>query len=85
MDQPQNIVQRLQSRLDEVRSLGFDIRWEVLEDEQAGWCVLAGVPTLFLDLGQTAGDQLRHVDEILAAYQNELASGPVETGQQRAA
>lgn len=46
---------------------------EVLEDEQASWCVIAGVLTLFVDLSQTAAEQLRQVEETLNGYQSGLS------------
>ncbi len=63
-----NVVQRLRNKLAEARSLGFKVRMEMLDDQQASWCVVGGVPTLFVDLSQTAAEQLRQVDETLHAY-----------------
>ncbi len=63
-----NIVQRLKNRLKDARSLGFRVRMELLSDEQASWCIVGGVPTLFVDLSQTAAEQLRQVEETLQAY-----------------
>ena len=51
---------------------GFKVRMEVLEDEQASWCVIAGVLT-FVDLSQTAAEQLRQVEETLNGYQSGLS------------
>ena len=45
---------------------------EVLDDEQASWCVISGVLTLFVDLSQTAAEQLQQVEETLNAYQSGL-------------
>ena len=42
---------------------------EVLDDEQASWCVISGVLTLFVDLSQTASEQLQQVEETLRAYE----------------
>jgi hypothetical protein len=64
-----NIVQRLRSKLNEARSQGFKVRMEFFDEEQASWCVIAGVPTLFIDQSQTATEQLRQLQETLAAYQ----------------
>ena len=63
-----NVVGRLKEKLKEARSHGFKIRMEMLDDEQASWCVVGGVPTLFVDLSQSAAEQLRQVDETLQAY-----------------
>ena len=41
---------------------------ELLGDEHASWCEIAGVPTLFVDLSQTAAEQLQQVEETLATY-----------------
>jgi len=85
MDQQRNIVERLKSRLAEVRAMGFTIRLEVLDDEEPAWCEIGGIPTLFVDLTQTAVEQLRQIDEILAAYQNHVAARAGESADQRAA
>ncbi len=68
-----NVVSRLKQRLKEARSLGFKVRMELLDEEQASWCEIAGIPTLFVDLSQTAAEQLKQVEETLAAY---LAARP---------
>ena len=73
MNASDNVVSRLKQRLNEARSLGFKIRMELLEEEHASWCEIAGVPTLFVDLSQTAAEQLNQVEETLAAY---LAASP---------
>ena len=65
----ENVVMRLKHRMDEARSLGFKVRMEPLDGEQATWCEIAGVPTLFVDLSQTAAEQLRQLDETLESYQ----------------
>ena len=64
-----NVVSRLRQRLHDARATGFKVRMEVLDDEQASWCVISGVLTLFVDLSQTAAVQLQHVEETLHAYQ----------------
>jgi len=63
-----NVVQRLHAKLKGARSQGFNVRMEIFDDEQASWCVIAGVPTIFIDQSQTAAEQLRQIDETLAAY-----------------
>ncbi len=65
----QNVVKRLRNRIADARSLGFKIRMEPLESQSATWCEIAGIPTLFVDLSQTAGEQLHLVDQALASYQ----------------
>lgn len=68
MPPEQHVVARLQHRIDEARAIGFKIRIEPLDGGQATWCEIAGVPTLFIDLSQTAAEQLRQLDETLAGY-----------------
>lgn len=65
----ENVVSRLRQRLHDARTTGFKVRMEVLDDEQASWCVISGVLTLFVDLSQTASEQLQQVEETLLAYQ----------------
>ena len=64
-----NVVSRLRQRLHDARATGFKVRMEVLDDEQASWCVISGVLTLFVDLSQTASEQLQQVEETLRAYE----------------
>lgn len=64
----ENVVTRLKHRIDEARSLGFKVRMEPLDGEQATWCEIAGVPTLFVDLSQSAAEQLQQVNEALSSY-----------------
>ncbi len=64
----QNVVARLKRRIDDARSLGFKVRMEPLDGEQATWCEIAGIPTLFIDLSQTAAEQLRQLEESLTTY-----------------
>lgn len=68
MTMEMNVVARLKRRMEDARSLGFKVRMEALEGEQATWCEIAGVPTLFIDLSQTAAEQLQQLDETLAAF-----------------
>lgn len=63
-----DVVSRLRQTLHEARGIGFKVRMEVLDDEQASWCVIAGVLTLFVDLSQTASEQLQQVEETLNTY-----------------
>jgi len=63
-----NVVARLRRRIEDARSLGFKVRLEPLDGELATWCEIGGVPTLFVDLSQTAAEQLQQLDEALATY-----------------
>ena len=80
-----NVVQRLQTRLGEARQSGFRVRLELLGDEQPSWCILAGKPTLFVDLSHTADEQLRHLDEMIADYQRVAGGQPAALTGDRAA
>ena len=64
----ENIVQRLHRRKREAKAMGFRIRMEVLDDEQASWCEIGGVKTIFINLSQTAAEQLHQLDESLASF-----------------
>jgi hypothetical protein len=76
----QNVVSRLKHKLTEARAIGFKVRMEPLEDEQASWCEIAGVPTLFVDLSQTAAEQLQQVEETLTTYLRERQSADLDPG-----
>lgn len=81
MNSNDNVVSRLKQRLKDARTLGFKVRMELLDDEHGSWCEIAGVPTLFVDLSQTAAEQLQQVEETLAAYLDgqALAAGSPKT------
>ncbi len=64
---PENIVERLRSRIGQARVAGFVVRQEVLGPHQPAWCEIAGRKTLFLDSTQSAREQLAVVDEVLHA------------------
>ncbi len=63
-----NVVERLKQQLRRAEQLGMRVRQEVLSDQQATWCEIAGVPTLFVDHSQTAAEQLKQVEETLQSY-----------------
>ncbi len=63
-----NVVERLKQQLRRADALGLAVRMEMLADQQATWCEIAGVPTLFVDLSQTAAEQLKQVEETLDAF-----------------
>lgn len=67
-----NVVQRLKHQLGRAREMGFDVRMEMLPDQQATWCEIDGVRTLFVDLSQTAQEQLKQVEETLENYSRHL-------------
>lgn len=63
-----NIVERLRSRMGDARRLGFRVRSEWLDGQQASWCEIAGVRTLFVDLSQPAAEQLATLEDTLESY-----------------
>ena len=78
-DETVNIVQRLKSQIKKAKSLGFTVRFELLEAEQPSWCVLGKSKILFLDLSQTANEQLRSLNETLDSF---FAAEPVSMNSQ---
>ncbi|TWT82191.1 hypothetical protein CA13_36520 [Planctomycetes bacterium CA13] len=71
MKSEENVVERLKRRSAEAKKLGFHLRTELLDGEQATWCMIGMKKTIFIDLSQTAAEQLRTLDEILADFRNE--------------
>lgn len=63
-----SVVARLKQKLDHARRLGFQVRMEVLDDEQPGWCQIGTSRLLFVNLAQTAAEQLAQVSETLADF-----------------
>ena len=72
-----NVVERLKEQLRRADTLGLAVRMEMLADQQATWCEIAGVPTLFVDLSQTAAEQLKQVEETLDAFSQASSRSPV--------
>lgn len=66
----ENVVLRLKNRLRDARQMGFKVRMEALDDEHPDWCEIAGIPTLFVNLSQTAAEQLQQLEETLSDYEN---------------
>ncbi|MDG2220715.1 MAG: hypothetical protein P8L85_05010 [Rubripirellula sp.] len=71
-----NVVERLKQQLRRADALGLAVRMEMLADQQATWCEIAGVPTLFVDLSQTAAEQLKQVEETLDAFSQVSPQSP---------
>ena len=71
----ENIVQRLRRRTREAKAMGFRIRTEWLDDQQASWCEIGGVKTLFIDLSQSASEQLQQLEESLASFADAQKAG----------
>ena len=68
MQSQQNVVDRLKQRIGDAKRAGFRVRMEYLDDQQASWCVIGGVKTIFIDLSQSAAEQLCQLDESLASF-----------------
>lgn len=69
----ENIVQRLRRRADEARRMGFEVRAECLEGQHATWCQIGDRRIVFMDLSQSAAEQLQQLDETLASFQQSQA------------
>lgn len=67
-----NVVQRLNQQIRTVKKLGFQVRSEVLGDQAATWCEVAGKKMLFLDVSQTAAEQLRQIEDLMSQYAETL-------------
>ncbi|TWU57569.1 hypothetical protein [Rubripirellula reticaptiva] len=68
MIQDDNVVIRLKKRLAHARKAGFKVRIEVLDDEQPGWCQVGSSRILFLNIAQTAAEQLAQLEETLQDF-----------------
>lgn len=63
-----HIIDRLRQRMRHVRSLGFQVRQEVLPGHTAVCCEIGGRRVMFVDSSQPARDQLAAIDEALLGY-----------------
>ena len=79
----QNVIERLRERIRDTKGIGIRIRSEWLEDQQATWCEIGGVKTIFIDLSQTAAEQLEQLEESLASLASDCKAA--ESPPQRAA
>ncbi len=70
----ENVVVRLRRKIRQAKQQGFRVRSEYLEDQQATWCEIGGVKTLFIDLSQTADQQLLQLEESLASFAQQHSS-----------
>lgn len=64
----ENVVERLRRTIREARALGFDIRQEVLGAHRPAWCEFGGKKWLFLDVAQSAREQIETIEAVLASY-----------------
>ena len=67
----ENIVQRLNHRIEQAKGLGFEIRTEWLDGMESTWCELGGTKILFLDVSKNAVEQLDQVDKAIAWSQQQ--------------
>tara|TARA_R110002073_G_scaffold46789_7_gene127454 strand:- start:8452 stop:8739 length:288 start_codon:yes stop_codon:yes gene_type:complete len=68
----ENVVQRLRRRTQQARDLGFHVRTELLDGQEPSWCMIGKRKTIFIDLAQTAAEQLRQLEESMSEYQQRL-------------
>ena len=72
----ENVVQRLKRRIREAKAMGYRVRTEWLDDQEATWCVIGGVTTIFIDQTQPAADQLGQLEESLKSLTADRADRP---------
>ncbi len=65
----ENVVQRLRRRTQEAVKLGFHVRPELLDGQEPSWCMIGKKKVIFIDIAQTAEEQLRQLNETLAQYE----------------
>ncbi len=65
-----HVVQRLKEKTRLAWQLGFKIRFEVLDGQEANWCVVGGNKFIFVDLAIPAGEQLEQIERAIADYQS---------------
>lgn len=84
-----NVVARLQKRCRDAQTYGFEVRTVLLQETEASWCEFGKRKVIFLDLAQTAAEQLDQLEEILCAAVPRAANAdPLttrRTGQRMAA
>ncbi|TWU56852.1 hypothetical protein Poly51_27690 [Rubripirellula tenax] len=85
MNQDDTVVARLRRRIRQAKSAGFQVRMEVLDDEQAGWCQVGRTRILFVNLSNTAAEQLAQVEETLRDFADSVSRAeavePVDIGK----
>lgn len=72
----ENVVQRLRRRADDARRMGFEVRAECLDGQHATWCQIGDRRIVFMDLSQSAAEQLQQLDETLASFQQSQTQSP---------
>lgn len=76
-----NVVERLRTRIRQVRASGFIVRQEVLGPHQSTWCEIGGRKMLFLDAAQPAREQIATIDEVLADYRASVSRNSTAVAQ----
>lgn len=69
-----NVAQRLKARIQEAKLAGFQIRYELLDDQSPGWCQVGTKRFAFLDLKSTTLEQLAQLNEILLDFRTKKAA-----------
>jgi len=77
----QNVIERLRQRIRDAKGMGVRVRSEWLDDEQASWCEIGGVVTIFIDLSQTAAEQLQQLEDSLASLAAERTTARSSPGR----
>jgi hypothetical protein len=78
---PENVVQRLQTKIRQARASGFVVRQEILGAHQSTWCEIGGRKMLFLDAAQPAREQIATIDEVMADYRAAISRTALPIGQ----
>ncbi len=81
MNSDDNVVIRLRRRLEEAKVAGFKVRFELLNDEQAGWCQIGSSKFLIVNSSHTAAEQLAEVEVTL----RDFAASAVRSDEDRRA
>jgi hypothetical protein len=76
-DGSENVVTRLRNRIRDTKRMGIRVRSEWLDDQQATWCEIGGVLTVFVDLSQPAAEQLAQLEEALQSLAGRSLAGPL--------
>jgi hypothetical protein len=65
--------QRLDDALQAARERGIEVRTEFGEDHRSGFCLFRGRPIVVIDPTDDEAEQLRHLQEALAATSRRAA------------
>ncbi len=67
-----NIIERTRAKLELAQSLGFQIREELTDSQEATWCEVGDSKFLFINLALGVVEQLDQLDRLLAEYQQRV-------------